>query len=60
MLEFLSQNAGTILVATVLVFVLAAAIVKMRKDRKKGGCCGGCVGCPSKGMCISIKNNEKE
>ena len=60
MLEFLSQNAGTILVAFVLGLIIAGAIIKMRKDKKKGGCCGGCAGCPSQGMCHSAQYNTKE
>lgn len=51
MLEFLSANAGTIFVAAVLVLILVCIVIKMRKDKKKGGCCGGCAGCPSQGAC---------
>lgn len=60
MFELLSQNAGTIFVSFVLGLVIAGAIIKMRKDKKKGGCCGGCAGCPSQGMCHSVQNNTKE
>ena len=56
MAEFLQVNSGTIAVGLVVLFVLAAAVLKMRKDKKKGSsCCGGCAGCPSQGMCHSEK-----
>ena len=57
---FLWQNLVMILVSFVLGLVIAGAIIKMRKDKKKGGCCGGCAGCPSQGRCHSVQNNTKE
>lgn len=55
MLDFLSQNWGTILVGAILAAVIIGIIVKMRKDRKNGkgscGCGGSCDGCPSCSMC---------
>ena len=61
MLEFLTQNAGTILVAGVLVLVLSLAFLKIRKDKKNGGGCGcGCSGCPSQGICSKAENTDKK
>lgn len=61
MLEFLTQNAGTILVAAVLVLVLVLAFLKIRKDKKNGGGCGcGCSGCPSQGICSKAENTDKK
>ncbi len=61
MLEFLTQNAGTILVAAVLVLVLVLAFLKIRKDKKNGGGCGcGCSGCPSQGICSKAENPDKK
>lgn len=58
MLEFLTQNAGTILVAAVIVLVLVLAFLKTRKDKKNGGGCGGCSGCPSQGVCGKAPENN--
>ena len=61
MLEFLTQNAGTIIVSAVLILVLVLAFMKIRKDRKSGkGCCGGCSGCPSQGICSKAENTDKK
>ena len=62
MLEYLTQNLGTILVAAVLAVILLAAVMKIRNDKKKGkSSCGcGCAGCPSQGICHSAQNNTKE
>ena len=58
MLEFLTQNAGTILVAAVLALVLILAFLKIRKDKKNGKGCGcGCSGCPSQGICSKAAEN---
>ncbi len=53
MLEFLSQNWGTILTALVLAVIVVLIIVNMRKNKKAGkNSCGcGCENCPSAGMC---------
>jgi len=57
MLDFLQANLGTIAVAALLVTVLLAAFLKIRRDKKKGGGCGcGCAGCPSAGMCSQSEN----
>ena len=36
---------GDILVLAVLAAAAGLAIAKLRKDKKKGGCCGNCSGC---------------
>ncbi len=59
MVAFLSENAGTIIVLSILIFVLVLIFAKMIRDKKKGKCmcyCG-CLGCPSQGSCSS-KNNQ--
>ena len=46
MLEFLSANIGTIITCAVLIAIVAAVIIKMRKDKKQGkGSCGCSCGC---------------
>ena len=60
MLEFLTANAGTILVSVVLAIILICIVVKMRRDKKKGGgCTCGCAGCPSQGVCQAYKSDDK-
>jgi len=39
------DNLSTIFVVCVLLLVVALAIRSMIKDKKKGGCAGGCAGC---------------
>lgn len=62
MLEFLTQNAGTILVAAVLALILLAAFMKIRRDKKNGGggCGCGCAGCPSQGICHKDDKSDKK
>ncbi len=57
MLEFLSQNIGTIIVLLILLAVVAAIIAGQVKAKKQGrSSCGcGCKGCPNSGMCHSSK-----
>lgn len=58
MLDFLQANIGTIAVGLILVIILAAAFMKIRKDKKNGAGCGcGCSGCPSAGMCHGNADN---
>jgi len=45
---------GTIVVTLALAAIVAAIIVFMVRNRKKGGsgsCPGGCAGCPHSGAC---------
>lgn len=53
MIDFFVQNLGTIVVGAIVVAVVAAIIVKMINDRKKGkSSCGcGCENCAASGMC---------
>ena len=36
---------GTVIVALVLAGMLALAVKSIYKQKKSGGCCGGCSGC---------------
>lgn len=61
MLEFLTENGGTIAVALVLAVILILAFIKTRKDRKNGCGCGcGCAGCPSADICHSSKEQNNK
>ena len=54
MLQWMIANAGNALVLAILLTVVAAVLLVMHRDRKKGGCCGGrsgCYGCAMKGAC---------
>ena len=60
MIEFLIQNASTLIVGGVVVSLLVLAIAKMARDRKRGrtacgSCGGGCGGCAMAGTCGSAK-----
>lgn len=50
MIEWISNNIGTIAVSTMLIIIVAVVIISMVKDKKKGrSSCGGecsrCRGC---------------
>lgn len=53
MLNFLADNAGTILVGAVLLAIVVFVIIKLYRDKKRGrSSCGcGCENCPSAGAC---------
>ena len=57
MLAWLTENISTIIICAVLVAVVAAIIVSMVKNRKKGkfSCGCGCSDCP-----ISTSCNHKK
>ena len=57
MITWISENIGTIVICAVLVAAVAAAIVKMVRDKKKGkSSCGcGCEGCAMSDSCHSKK-----
>jgi len=52
MVQFFTDNLGTIVVGLGVALVLGLIIVRMIKKNKaaKGGC-GCCSGCPSAGYC---------
>ena len=51
--EWLSANGGTLLICLVLAAVVAAVVVKLVRDRKKGkSSCGcNCAHCAMAGSC---------
>ncbi|MGI6115499.1 MULTISPECIES: FeoB-associated Cys-rich membrane protein [unclassified Clostridium] len=55
MLQFLTENLGTILVGLAVALLLTLVVVKLLRDRKKGksvcSCGGACSGCPGAAMC---------
>ena len=53
MFAWLSQNIATIIICAVLIAIVAAILVSMVKNKKKGkSSCGcGCADCPMSGSC---------
>ena len=53
MLTWLTANLGTIIITLVLIGLVTAIIIGMKKDKKKGkNSCGcGCQNCAMHGMC---------
>ena len=57
MLDFIVDNLGTILITVVLVTILAAIVVKLVRDKRKGksSCGGNCAHCALGGYCHGDK-----
>ena len=53
MLNWLAANIGTIIITLVLIGIVTAVILVMRRDKKKGKstCGGNCGHCPMGGSC---------
>lgn len=53
MLQWITENAPTLVVGAVVLAIVAAIAVKLIKDAKNhNSSCGcGCKGCPNSGMC---------
>ena len=53
MLQWIGENAGTVIVSIVLIALMTGIVIRMRKDRSQGksscGCNCGC--CPMAGSC---------
>ncbi len=48
----------TVLVSAVLAAVVAAAIVYLYREKKRGSCCGGCLGCAGQDGCCGGHSPE--
>lgn len=57
MLSWLSANWGTLLICALLAALVAAILVKMVRDRRRGrSVCGcGCQNCALQGRCRNAK-----
>ncbi|MBR0514517.1 MAG: FeoB-associated Cys-rich membrane protein [Clostridia bacterium] len=53
MFQWIGNNAGTVLISLILIGLVAAIIIRLRKDRKQGkSVCGcNCGSCPMAGSC---------
>ena len=57
MLDWLMQNAATIIVGAIVATIVGLIVYKMIKDKKNGktSCSCGCGGCPMSDMCHKKK-----
>ena len=57
MLDWLMQNAATIIVGAIVATIVGLIVYKMIKDKKNGktSCSCGCGGCPMSDMCHKQK-----
>ena len=55
MLDFFAENYGTIIAALAVAGIVAASVITMIRNKKKGkSSCGcGCEGCAMKSQCHS-------
>lgn len=60
MIEFFVSNLATILLSALIIVLAVLVIIKLIKNRKKGGCSCGCF-CPGcrRGEGTSCENCEK-
>lgn len=53
MIQAIADNAGTVVVTLALIGIVAAVLIKLRRDKRQGksscGCSCGC--CPMAGSC---------
>jgi len=54
MLTFIINNLGTILVGVIVAGIIAAIVVKLIRDRRKGGC----IGCDCDCENCNLKKNK--
>ena len=59
--EFLTNNLGTIIVATAVVALMGVLLYSLIRYKKAGksSCGGGCSGCPMSGKCHT-QSKEKQ
>ena len=57
MIEIITQNIGTIVVALILTAVVTKIIIRLNKNKKAGksSCSCGCENCPSSTICHKLK-----
>ncbi len=53
MLNWIAANGSTLLVAGILAAVVAAIVIHLVRNKKKGKSSCGCGGCPMNGSCHS-------
>jgi len=48
------------IIGGLIILAVILSIRKMRNDRKKGSCCGGCSGCSKAQGCSSFVDPDKD
>lgn len=57
-LQWLEQNAGTLVVSLLLILLLIWILRSMWKRKQRGQSCSGCGSCPMQGSCGKRKEND--
>ena len=64
MIQWLSENWGTVLICTILFIVLTLIVIHLINNKKKGknscSCGCGCSGCAMKDACHAGKEEAKK
>lgn len=60
MIAFFTQYGGTLLVGAILVVIVAAIVIKLVRDKKKGrtSCGCGCSGCANAANCHTAPHGK--
>ena len=58
MINWISDNTANILITGALIAIVAAIVLNMVKNKKKGISCSGCSGCSSAASCHSPENRQ--
>lgn len=60
MIAFFTQYGGTLLVGAILVIIVAAIVIKLVRDKKKGrtSCGCGCSGCANSANCHAAPHGK--
>lgn len=51
MLDWIVENAATLIITLLIAAALAAALAKIIRDKRRGNTCGSCSGCSKKNGC---------
>ncbi|GAE86913.1 FeoB-associated Cys-rich membrane protein [Acetivibrio straminisolvens] len=51
MIKAITENLANIIISAILICLAVLAVLKIRKDKKKGSCSCGCSGCPESQIC---------
>lgn len=60
MMEWINNNASTIIVGILLLLVVSFIIKKLYRDKKHGNCSGGCSHCGASSVCHSKQTLVQE